>query len=246
MTDRNQRVLVVDDDRDIRTNLSDILVDLGYEVDVAEDGLSALSQIERRVYDVALLDLRMPGMDGMELYRRIKRVQAGTVVMIVTAYATSETAQAAMDAGAWQVIAKPVDIAGLIPRIDEALSRPLVILVDDDEAFCQSLWDVLHHHRYRACIAHDVEDAVERLKQRSFNVALVDVRLPGCDGREVAARIRAEYAGIRTMLVTAFRTEMMPTAERTRADDVDAVCFKPLDVATFMQMLDALTQQQGA
>ena len=65
-------------------------------------------------YDVALLDLKMPGMDGLTLYREIKKLRAGTVAIMVTAYASSATAEEALAAGAWQVVAKPVDFPMLL------------------------------------------------------------------------------------------------------------------------------------
>src|SRR5688572_3969007 len=90
-------VLVVDDEPDSCANLSDILTDLGYDVDVAYDGPAALDLVGRKSYDLALLDLKMPGMDGLELYRRIKQTQADTVAILVTAFANETTAQAALD-----------------------------------------------------------------------------------------------------------------------------------------------------
>ena len=86
------RVLVVDDEPDTCANLSDILTEQGYQVDVAHDGLSALKLVKKNVYDVALLDLKMPGIDGLELYRRIRTISADTVAIVVTAYASSTTA----------------------------------------------------------------------------------------------------------------------------------------------------------
>ena len=103
------RILVVDDDPDICDNLSDILSDLGYQVDTAHDGPSALELVSRQPYDVALLDLKMPGMDGLTLYREIKKQRAGTVSLLVTAFAGPATAEEALSAGAWKVLAKPVD-----------------------------------------------------------------------------------------------------------------------------------------
>src|SRR6202051_1817645 len=101
-------ILVVDDDVDTCRNLSDILTDLGYHVDTAHDGPSALELVQHKAYDVALLDLKMPGMHGLTLYRAIKRLRAGTVAIIVSAYAGSSTAEEALTVGAWQVLAKPV------------------------------------------------------------------------------------------------------------------------------------------
>src|SRR5438309_3507615 len=91
-------ILVVDDDGDTCQNLSDILTDLGYRVDTAHDGPSALELVRRRPYDIALLDLKMPGMDGLELYREIKRLGVGTVAMLVTAHASRATAEEALTA----------------------------------------------------------------------------------------------------------------------------------------------------
>src|SRR6187549_2886701 len=91
-------ILVVDDEVDTCRNLFDILTDLGYRVDVAHDGFSALELVKRSAYDLALLDLRMPGMDGLTLYRAIKKLRAGTVAILVTAYASQATAEEALAA----------------------------------------------------------------------------------------------------------------------------------------------------
>ena len=118
-------VLAVDDDVDTCQNLSDILTDLGYRVDFAHDGPTALELVRRNHYDVALLDLKMPGMDGVTLYREIKRIRAGTVAIIVSAYATSATADEAITAGAWQILSKPVDFPKLLSLVQEAVGRAL-------------------------------------------------------------------------------------------------------------------------
>src|SRR6187549_2944521 len=126
------RILIVDDEPDTCSNLSDILVDLGYLVDTAHDGFAALELIDQNSYDIALLDLRMPGMDGLELYRRIREISAGTVAIVVTAYASSDTAKSVMSAGAWKILPKPVNIGSLLGLVAKALDTPLILVVDDD------------------------------------------------------------------------------------------------------------------
>ncbi|TWU02457.1 response regulator [Stieleria varia] len=112
------RVLVVDDDRDICANIKDILDDLGYLTDTAHDGPSALNLIQQGAYDVALLDFKMPGMNGVELYREIKKLRPDVPAIMITAHAESAGLQQAIDAGTRHILRKPVDFACLLPMID--------------------------------------------------------------------------------------------------------------------------------
>lgn len=237
-------VLVVDDECDICDNLRDILTDLGYEVDTAHDGPSALELVKAKHYDVALLDLRMPEMDGLELYRRIKALRAGTVAMIVTAYATDDATQAALEAGAWKIIAKPVDLSLLMQWIDKALDQPIVLVIDDDDELCQSLWDILREHEYRVSLASDGVQAAERLKERDPRVVLIDMRLPEMDGAEVFRLVRETNPLARTVLVTGYRGDMEQRIEEVVREGADAVCYKPFDVERLLHTIRALSQSE--
>lgn len=235
-------ILVVDDEPDTCANLSDILTDLGFRVDVACDGLNALELVRKRPYDVALLDLKMPGMDGLELYRRIKALRAGTVAMIVTAYATDATAQAALDAGAWRIIAKPIEPRQLLQLVEEAMGRPLVMVIDDDPDLCDSLWDLFHENGLRVCIAQTVEEAGRRLRESHLHVALIDMRLPEGDGNQVFQMVRETNPQARTVVITGYRSEMEELVSRVLAAGADAVCYKPFDVKTLLDTVKKLAK----
>lgn len=241
MTNTPRRLLVVDDEVDTCANLSDILTDLGYLVDVAYDGLSAIELVKNNVYDVALLDLKMPGMDGLELYRRIKQLQAGTVAIVVTAYASSNTAGEALSAGAWQILSKPVDLTKLLGLVDEAIDQPIVLIVDDDVDLCQSLWDVLRERGYRVCLAHNSSEAAHRLERRTHDVVLIDMKLPQGSGADVFRLVRQANPQAHTVLITGQRSEMEQLVEQTLAAGADAACYKPFDVPKLLETLGRLT-----
>lgn len=114
-------ILMVDDDPDECRNMSDILTDCGYRVDTAHEGQTALRLVQQRPYDVALLDLRMPGMDGLTLGREVTRLRPATVALLVTGYPEDLLPGAAQAAGIRQIIHKPVDVPRLLIRIEEAL-----------------------------------------------------------------------------------------------------------------------------
>lgn len=242
MPEEGPRILVVDDDRDTCANLQDILGDLGYSVDVAYDGPSALELVQKTRYDVALLDLKMPGMDGVELYRRIKALRSGTVAMIVTAYAGSDTAQSAIEAGAWRILSKPVDFSSLLALVDEALELPLVMVVDDDRELCDTLWDLLHERGYRVCLAHDPKGAAERLQERAHKLVLIDMRLPEGDGSNVFRTVRSANPEARTVIITGHRSELEQRVEQVMQEGADAVCYKPFDVANLLATVQSLSK----
>ncbi|APW60502.1 response regulator [Paludisphaera borealis] len=241
MIDHPPSILIVDDDEDICENMADIFTDLGFDIDVAHEGRTALELVRGRPYDVVLLDLKMPGMDGLSLYREIKKVQAGTVAFLLTAYAGGSTAGEALAAGASQVLAKPVDLPLLLRLIDEALDRPLVLVVDDDDDLCLNLWDLLREQGYRVCIAHDGRQAVERLRT-STRVVLIDLNLPDRDGADVCRQVRESNPASQVVLITGHRAELEPKIERLQAEGFDAICYKPFDLPELLGTLERLAQ----
>jgi CheY-like chemotaxis protein len=233
-------ILVVDDDADTCHNLSDILTDLGYRVDTANSGAAALDLVRRQPYDVALLDLKMPGMDGVTLYREIKKLRAGTVAIIVTAYAGSDTAAEALSAGAWHVLSKPVEFPKLLGLVGEAVGQPLVLIVDDDHDLCASLWDVLRERGYRVSLAHDETGAARVLRDTAHQVVLIDLKLPGGDGGSVFRLVRTANPQARTLVITGHRSELDELVRRVLNEGADAVCYKPFDVPKLLATLDKL------
>lgn len=234
------RILVVDDDVDICRNLSDILTDLGYIVDSAHDGPSALELVRQRPYDVALLDYKMPGMDGLTLYREIKKQRAGTVSLLVTAYASPATAEEALTAGAWKVVSKPVDFGELLELVDEAIGQPLVLVVDDDHDLCTSLWDLFRDQGFRVSLAHDGPEAADQLKDTRYKVVLIDMRIPDGNGGDVFRMVREGNPQARTILITGHRSEMDQLIDQMVSEGADAVCYKPFDVPALLAKLREL------
>jgi two-component system, NtrC family, response regulator HydG len=240
-TARTPSILVVDDEVDTCSNLSDILTDLGYSVDVAHEGQTALQMVRQKPYDVALLDFKMPGMDGLTLYREIKKLRAGTVAIVVTAYAGGETKAEALAAGAWHVLSKPVDFPNLLSLVNEALGQPLVMVVDDDHDLCENLWDLLRERGYRICLAHDEAEAAERLHGREFKIVLIDMKLGTGDGATVFRSVRKSNPQARTVVITGHRSEMDQLVKKIMDEGADAVCYKPFDVPGLLSTLQKLT-----
>jgi CheY-like chemotaxis protein len=241
MGSQKTSILVVDDDIDTCQNLSDILTDLGHHVETAHDGPSALALVKQRHFDVALLDLKMPGMNGLDLYRAIRRLRADTVAIIVTAYSGGSTSEEALAAGAWQVLSKPVDFPRLLGLVEHALGEPLVLIVDDDHELCANLWDLLREHGFRVALAHDEPTAARQMADASFRLVLIDMKLPSGDGSSVFHLVRQANPHARTVLITGHRAELEQRVAQVIEEGADAVCYKPFDVAKLVTTLQSLT-----
>ena len=113
------RVLVVDDEAIVRNSTRDWLQEEGgFAVDTAESGLDAIALLQRGNYHLMLLDIKMPGMDGVEVLRKAKEIRPDLVVIMMTAYATVETAVDAMKIGALDYLVKPFDPEALLPKVE--------------------------------------------------------------------------------------------------------------------------------
>jgi DNA-binding NtrC family response regulator len=135
------RILVVDDEETIRTSLTDLLQEKGYEVIAVSNGQDALEQIECEDLDLALVDLKMPGIDGFEVLQRAVAMKPGLPVLMITGYATVDSAVMAMKLGAIDYIAKPFSPGELNIRIEKALEKGR--LVDENVYLREAL-----HERY--------------------------------------------------------------------------------------------------
>jgi DNA-binding NtrC family response regulator len=244
MSERKPKLLIVDDEPDTCANLQDIFQDLGHEVDVAHSGPIALELVRQKMYDVALLDLKMPGMNGLELYERMREISSGTVAIVVTAYATGDTARAVLNAGAWRILSKPVDFARLLPLVDEAVGQPLVLVVDDDHDLCRSLWDVLRDRGYRVCVAHNIGGARRQLSHGRHRIVLIDMKLPEGHGGHLLKFVQEHNQEARTILITGYRDEMEDLLTDL-SGHADAVCYKPFDVQALIQTVTRLAAVQN-
>lgn len=111
MQPANVRLLVVDDDHGMAVTLRDILGISGYEVEVAYSGSEALERVRQQPPNGILMDIRMPGLNGVEAFRQLKRVAPESFVIFMTAYAASHLVEEARSEGAVDVLDKPLDLA---------------------------------------------------------------------------------------------------------------------------------------
>ncbi|MGD6807205.1 MAG: response regulator [Candidatus Bathyarchaeia archaeon] len=116
-------ILVVDDDKSILRTFTRILQKSGYEIDTAETGKEAIEKTENRHYDLALVDIRLPDMDGTDLLAKLKKQLQQTVKIMITGFPSLETGVKALDEGADAYLVKPVKPQELLVLLEEKLKN---------------------------------------------------------------------------------------------------------------------------
>jgi two-component system response regulator PilR (NtrC family) len=116
-------ILVADDEPGIRESLAEVLRDAGYRVVTARDGTEALAALDANDFSVIVTDLRMPGADGLGILRKAREQSPQTIVLIMTAHASVDTAVEALSAGALDCVLKPVLFDDLLAKVARALEH---------------------------------------------------------------------------------------------------------------------------
>jgi len=126
MSETNTRLLVVDDEPIVGKRLKQVFGKIGFEVETYTDSASALAAIKDKSFDIVVTDLKMEGIDGIEVLKRVRAMNPGTQVIIITGYASPDTAELAQKHGVFAFLAKPF-------RLDE-LKQVIYRAVETDRA----------------------------------------------------------------------------------------------------------------
>ena len=178
-------ILVVDDDSIIREGLKRILEGQGYGVETYASGFLAVERMSERNFDLVITDLKMPGMNGIEVLKHLKALQPEVPIIMITGYSTVDTAVEAMKNGAVDYIAKPFSPEDITEKVRSALEQKLVLL--DDIYLRKELRDF---HGFDLFIgeSHEMEKVYRRILQVAPTDSTVLVTGESGTGKELVAR----------------------------------------------------------
>jgi DNA-binding NtrC family response regulator len=176
------KILIIDDEKSIRRTLREILEYEKYQVDEAADGIEAIAMIEKEKYDIVLCDIKMPKMDGLEVLEKIMQTSSDTPVVMISGHGNIETAVEAVKKGAFDFIAKPLDLNRLLVTIRNAMDKST--LVTETKVLKKKIsktFDMIGDSK-----------AINQIKEMIERVAPTDARVlitggNGC-GKELVAR----------------------------------------------------------
>lgn len=235
-------ILMVDDDRRLCETLKDILTEKGYGADFVESGTEALKALESSQYDVILLDMKMPVVNGLETFREIKKISPRTAVIIMTAFSLDDMIKDCLREGAFGILYKPLDIDKLVARIKEARDSLLIMVVDDDPLTRRTLKDILTKKGFLVSVAKDGEEAIKITKQMPHHIVIVDMKLPTLNGLETYLAIREVNPKVKAILMTAYREETADLVKDAIKKSAYICLYKPFKPSCLLDIIKEVTE----
>jgi DNA-binding NtrC family response regulator len=224
------RILIVDDERSLLLTLAANLELEGFEVACANGGGHALELLAQQPFDLVLTDVRMPQMDGLELFRRIRAVNAQIPVLLMTAFAMEDLIEQAITEGVFAVLPKPFEIDHAINALVRASRRPTVLLLDHEEG-AQAIASAVSAMGIACRVLTDPSDALSAVRDHRVDVCVVNLASSAPDGAELVERLIDADGSVAVIAVAA----QSVAALLRRAADLGAFAclgkpFQPLDL----------------
>jgi two-component system, NtrC family, response regulator HydG len=236
-------ILIVDDNEDLLQTFAMILKRRGFCVQTAGNGTSAVDKFKEQNFDVTLMDIVMPEMNGVEAFKKIKELQPGAPVILMTAYSDEELIQTAKEEGVRQIIHKPIRIDNLIEMITDAANSQPILIIDDDEDIRDTLTKVLKLQGHEVLTAGSGEKAVEIARERACQMAFIDIKLPNIDGLETLLRLKEVNPDLLTIMMTGFRNEVKEALEKAQKASAVTCLYKPFDPAEAASLVEKIAKK---
>ncbi len=236
-------ILVVDDLRSMRLTLGGILEDKGHNVVTVENGYQAIEAARKTHFDVIFMDIKMPGIDGVQTFREVKKIDPEAAVIMMTAYSVEDLVKEALEEGAYTIVYKPFDIDRIIAIIEELLhEKTLILVVDDQFSDRETLKTILEDKGYRVATAKDGTEAIEMVKSRHYDIIFLDVRLPGMDGVETFEQVKKIDPEATVIMMTGYTEEDL--VKRAVSEGAYTCIYKPFDMEKVIGLVGNISKKK--
>lgn len=240
-----ERILIVDDEENMRRTLAEILSDEGYDVTVAASGEEAIAACKERKFRVILMDVRMPGMNGVEAFRHIRRHQEGVRVILMSAYSIDALKEAALDEGAIAFLSKPLDLERVVNLMAE-VKETAILVVEQEEQTASLLQTNLKNQGYRVTVAKTAHAALDLAEQIRFDLVFLDTSLPKMNGLELYLAIKKITPNTVAIMIAGLSDEFDGVAQEAVRNNAYTIIRKPLEIDRVLALLELITGRRAS
>jgi DNA-binding NtrC family response regulator len=235
------KILVVDDDQRIVKTTCDILKIKGHEPIGAYSGEEGVEKVRSDPPDCVLMDIKMPGINGVEALKRMKEIVPSLPIVLVSAYATDDLMEEAQRAGAYAILSKPLNFPMILSFLSLLRKEESILVVDDDPGFCKTLKDILTLRGFQVETESESQSVLGHLENNyKLAIVLLDLKLGAVNGVEVLKEVRARYPTKPVLLMTGYRQEMGDSIEQAHKIGAYTCLYKPFEMDELFQMIEEI------
>lgn len=238
------KVLVVDDDRRMVKTICDILRVKGYEAVPAYSGEEAVEKVKEELPACVLMDIKMPGIDGVEALKMLRDAVPNIPVLLMSAHSTGDQDEEAKRQGAYAVLTKPIDVEGILSFLSLLKKEESVLVVDDDLRFSKTLKDILQARGYEVETEADSGKVLGRMERDYKLVVLLDLKPGDAKGTEVLREIREKYPTKPVVMITSYREGMGEAIEKGFQIGAYTFMYKPLETEHLIGIIEEIRQMK--
>ncbi|MCX7956338.1 MAG: response regulator [Endomicrobia bacterium] len=200
------KILIVDDDDSLRETFRILLSKVGYDINVAKNGSEAIEKVKSDRYDLVFLDIKMPDINGVDVFKEIKKISSETIVFFISAYPKEEIIEEDVTKEVFGFIQKPFDIDKILKIINNIEKNTKVLIVDDDVNIGDLLNETLKERGYVTTYVKNGQEMLKIIEKKHFDLVILDVVLPDIDGVEIFKQIKTKLkeATPPTIMISAY------------------------------------------
>ena len=234
------KVLVVDDDRRMVKTVCDILKIKGFETAFAFTGKEAIEIVREEKPDCVLMDIKMPGIDGVETLRMMQEIVPGLPIVLMSGCASGAQAEEAKRQGAYSVLTKPIDIEQILAFFSLLRREKSILVVNDDPQFTRKLKMILQAKNYHVATEDDPEKVLAHMEQQYKLAVVLDLKLGDADGLDILRDIRHHYPTKPVVLVAGYQEDVVTTMEQGIRIGAYSILFKPLATEGLIELIEEI------
>ena len=243
-------ISVVDDDESIRRTTTFLIESFGFRAAAFDSAENFLKSVQLLDTSCLIVDVQMPGMNGLQLQNELAAADRGIPIIFITAYDNKDSRRQAMQAGAVAFLGKPFNDEELLRTIRSALrgelevTKDLISVVDDDESIRRTTTLLIESFGFRAAAFESAESFLKSGQQHNTSCLILDVQMPNMNGLQLQSELAAAGCGIPIIFITAYDDK----ESRGRAMQAGAVAFlgKPFSDEQLLQTVrSALGHDKG-
>ena len=235
-----QKILVVDDDRRMVRTICDILRVKGYDPHPAYGGEEAVALVGGERFDCVMMDIKMPGINGVEALKMIKGAAPDLPVVLMSAYASEKQVEEAGRYGVFALLTKPINVQMVLSFLAALRKEKSILIVDDDPTFCRTLKEILQARGYQVDTESDPDLTIGHLEEKYQLLVVLDVELARPDGADVFGEIRGKYPTKPVVLVAGCQGETLADLEKGMRIGAYTCLCKPLEIEKLVGIIEEI------